>query len=410
MKGLKSVCSASAIAVLIAFSFSGCSNEMSKPTEVVAVSVDTDREVIFATFNVSMEATNYLGRDAEQTSSEELAGRLASGQDPQIRNVAEIIQRTRPDIILLNEFDYIEQPSRGVSAFVTNYLHHSQQGADPIDYPYFYLNRSNTGEPSPFDLDKDGVASGTKGDAYGFGYFPGHYGMVLLSRFPIDSQNVRTFQHFLWSDMPGALKPGTEKDGLWFSEKEWKDLRLSSKSHWDVPVSIDGKTVHVLASHPTPPVFDGPENRNGKRNHDEVRFWRDYIAGESYFYDDDKQSGGLAASADFVIVGDLNASSVEGGANRDGIGSLLALDRVNSGVIPSSEGGRENKPNNVHSATHTAHWGMRADYVLPSIEGLEVLDQGIFWPKKGDELHRLVSERAASSDHRLVWIKTKIKR
>ena len=38
------------------------------------------------------------------------------------------------------------------------------------------------------------------------------------------------------------------------------------------------QTVHVLASHPTPPTFDGAEDRNGRRNHDEIRFWADYVS------------------------------------------------------------------------------------------------------------------------------------
>ena len=176
------------------------------------VDKNISESIVFATFNVSMEATNYLGRETDAASSEELAKRLATGTDPQIRNIAEIIQRSEADVILLNEFDYIADPARGVQAFIKNYLNISQQGAVAIDYPYFYLSTSNTGQPSPFDLDKDGVASGVKGDAYGFGYFPGHYAMVLLSRFPIDTENVRTFQYFRWSDMPGALRPGTENN------------------------------------------------------------------------------------------------------------------------------------------------------------------------------------------------------
>jgi hypothetical protein len=53
-------------------------------------------------------------------------------------------------------------------------------------------------------------------------------------------------------------------------------------------VKVGGKTIHVLASHPTPPTFDGAEDRNGKRNHDEIRFWRDYISEKTsnYIYDD----------------------------------------------------------------------------------------------------------------------------
>ncbi len=77
--------------------------------------------------------------------------------------------------------------------------------------------------------------------------------------------------------------------------KPGRDFRLSSKSHWDVPVKVGNKTIHILASHPTPPSFDGAEDRNGKRNHDEIRFWKDYISDSSnqYIYDDKGVKGGF---------------------------------------------------------------------------------------------------------------------
>ena len=83
--------------------------------------------------------------------------------------------------------------------------------------------------------------------------------------------------------------------------------------------------MHVLASHPTPPVFDGPENRNGKRNHDEIRFWFDYINNTqaSYIYDDNGNKGGLSPNQPFVILGDQNASSVEGDAINSSIKALI---------------------------------------------------------------------------------------
>ena len=46
---------------------------------------------------------------------------------------------------------------------------------------------------------------------------------------------------------------------------------------YGIKKNVKGKTFHLLASHPTPPVFDGDEDRNGKRNHDEVRLIADYI-------------------------------------------------------------------------------------------------------------------------------------
>jgi len=121
---------------------------------------------------------------------------------------------------------------------------------------------------------------GGPNDAFGFGFFPGPYGMVVYSKYPIDHAAVRTFQHFLWKDMPGALlpdDPATPAPGAWYSTAELEQVRVSSKSHWDVPIQVGGRTVHFLVSHPTPPVFDGLEDRNGTRNHDEIRFWADYV-------------------------------------------------------------------------------------------------------------------------------------
>lgn len=104
--------------------------------------------------------------------------------------------------------------------------------------------------------------------------------------------------------------PGS--DSPWYSQEEQAVLRLSSKSHWDVPIQIDGKTIHVLASHPTPPVFDGLEDRNGKRNYDEIRFWADYVTpGKGdYIYDDQGRVGGLTPGSSFVIMGDQNADPI----------------------------------------------------------------------------------------------------
>lgn len=364
------------------------------------------QSVRIATFNVSMDATNYL-ESGQQAQGDELSTRLLSGKSLQIRNIAEIIQKIRPDIILLNEFDYSNQSATDVHNFLKHYLKITRKNSKLIDYPYFYSAPVNTGVDSGMDLDGDGIASGTKGDAFGFGLFPGHYGMLVLSQYPIQFEQIRTFQHFLWKDMPDNLLSTIKGDNAqpYYSQAAQQILRLSSKSHWDIPVNIGNNTIHVLASHPTPPVFDGPENRNGKRNHDEIRFWTDYLSGteqSAYIYDDEGELGGFKGEH-FVITGDLNASPKEGDGIKSGIRGLLSHPLVNDTAVPQSEGGKANTPNNHYAAEHTAGWAMRADYVLPS-RSLEVKGSGVFWPKSNEPLFRLIKDRKNSSDHRLVWI------
>ncbi|MFN2286822.1 MAG: endonuclease/exonuclease/phosphatase family protein [Chromatocurvus sp.] len=106
----------------------------------------------------------------------------------------------------------------------------------------------------------------------------------------------------------------------------------------------------------------------------------------------------------FVILGDLNASPVEGDALSAAIRSLVAHPKVNDDAPPTSLAGAAAAPDNVHAREHTASWGLRADYVLPSRAGWSVLDSGVYWPRPGEPGSTLVENRAASSDHRLVWV------
>ncbi len=114
-------------------------------------------------------------------------------------------------------------------------------------------------------------------------------------------------------DPPGRPRTGQS----FYNDHVWSQLRLSSKSHWDVPVKTPAGVVHALVSH-RPPVFDGPEKRNAARNHDELRLWQEYLSkGDKPWLCDDKGHCGLAQDARFVILGDLNNDPVDGdGAMR----------------------------------------------------------------------------------------------
>ena len=337
----------------------------------------------------------------------QLLSDLQSGTNAQARVIAEIVQRNRPDILLLNEFDYVAGGA-AVRAFSDRYLKVGQRGQPSIDYPYSFTAPVNTGVPTGRDLNKDGSTTGPD-DAYGFGAFPGQYGMVVYSRFPIDTARVRTFQKLLWKDQPGNLIPrdhyGANAD----------ILRLSSKSHWDVPISVRGRTVHLLASHPTPPSFDGPEDRNGRRNHDEVRLSADYIAGgprASYIVDDSGRRGGLAPGSSFVMVGDQNSDPNDGGTPGPGVGAInqvLSLPQVTD-TRPTSRGAAVDSANDGHRTPpelRTADFSkpdpgnLRVDYVLPSRD-LPVAGAGVFWPAPGESGRDLIPS-SVSSDHRLGW-------
>ena len=127
----------------------------------------------------------------------------------------------------------------------------------------------------------------------------------------------------------------------YYSEDAMAKFRLSSKSHWDLPIKIGEKNLHFLVCHPTPPVFDGPEDKNGCRNHDEIRLWSDYVSGKAeYLYDDAGKKGGLKAGEHFVVAGDLNADPVDGDSRDGAINLLLNSEMVNAAVGPKSTGGK----------------------------------------------------------------------
>jgi 3-phytase len=373
--------------------------------------------VRFATFNASLN----------RGTAGQLRADLSTPDNAQARVIAEIVQRARPDVLLINEFDY---DPRAAVLFRDNYLAVGQNGAAPVRYPYHFIAPSNTGIASGLDLNNDGTVVSTPGapgygdDALGFGAFPGQFGMVVYSRYPIDRHDVRTFQHFRWKDMPGALLPDdptTPAPADWYSPAELRVLPLSSKSHWDVPIEIGRRTVHFLVSHPTPPVFDGAEDRNGRRNFDEIGFWSDYVTpGKGrYLYDDRGGRGGLRTGSSFVIAGDQNSDPLDGDSIPGAAQQLLENRWIDDSFAPSSAGAAEAAVlQGGANATHrsdprfdtadfadSAPGNLRADYVLPSRSGLTVRGGGVFWPVQADPLVRLTGVFPfPSSDHRLVWL------
>ena len=355
---------------------------------------------------------------------------LKRADHARMQRAAAIIQHLQPDILLLQEITYDQPgdpgysdgdaPGQNARRFAENYLAVPQADSLEALPMTAFMAPTNTGIASGRDLNNDGTAVTTVPeiplapsdtamppqndagraygeDAWGFGTFPGQYGMALLMRegLQIQADDVRTFRLFKWSDMPGARRPTTPETGLsWYDDDTWADMRLSSKSHWDVPVMLpDSSVVHILASHPTPPGFDGPEDRNGLRNYDEIRFWADYLDQAPYIYDDSTQTGGLSSDAHFVLMGDQNADPNGGGSVDGAIEQVLDHVRINAVTPMATPEGQRAFPD--LSPGHTAEWERRVDYVLPA-RSLDVEDSGIWRP--------LDPGAVRASDHFPVWI------
>ncbi len=386
-------------------------------------------KVRFATFNASLNraAAGQLVGDLSAPLNPPSADTALQARRQQAANVAEIIQRTRPDVLLVNEFDFVEG---GVAAdlFQQNYLGVSQTGAQPITYPYRYVAPSNTGIQSGFNLDNDAVTANDPDDAFGFGFFPGQFGLAVFSKYPIDVASVRTFQLFLWKDMPGNLIPPG-----FFDADELAVLRLSSKSHWDLPIQI-GIEDRPLPRQPS----DAAGVRRARRPQRPPQLRRDPVLGRlrppaeglATSTTTPAPSGGLAKGARFVIAGDQNSDPFDGDSIPGSAQLLLDSPKVNATCVPESLGGPEaaaiqGQANLTHRGdprfdtadfADSAPGNLRVDYVLPSKRGLTPLASAVFWPTTTDPLYRLTGTfnpntfgGNPSSDHRLVWLDVRVR-
>ncbi|SJZ90637.1 endonuclease/exonuclease/phosphatase family protein [Photobacterium toruni] len=356
-----------------------------------------------AMFNISMS-------DSEP---EKILALTANPNITRLRRLAAIIQHIAPDVILLCEFDHLGAggDDGSLANFCNNYLAVSQYNQTLIDYPYRLCPATNTGLLCGTDLNNDGMMTLPE-DGMGFGHFHGNFGFVLLSKYPIQENNIRSWQHMRWSSMPNALIP---RD--FYSIEAINILRLSSKNHLIIPIQYESHVINLVCSHPTPPVFDGPERRNAKRNHDEIQLLCDIIDNAAYLEDDAGNTGGLQPEQLFVVLGDLNADVVDGDGLKTPIKHLLGHPRIHQQVshgifTPKSIGSREYRPwqrrkGRNNEWTHLG--GMRLDYVLPS-SNFTIVSSGVFWPEKDHPLRQLVlddkgrEKPTAGSDHRLVWV------
>lgn len=363
---------------------------------------------------------------------------LRRSEHPRLSRAAAYIQHLAPDVLLVNEMTYDQpgdpgyDPGPGEGHNATRFAHHflSEAQADSLSTLSYeaVMLPVNTGVHSGHDLNNDGTVDSSVpeippapedgsvapqtdagrvygNDSWGFGTFPGQYGMAVFVRedLTVLRDSIRTFRELRWHEMPHALVPfDSTTHEPWYSPEEWAQMRISSKSHWDVPVQLpDGSVLHVLASHPTPPGFDGVARRNDHRNHDEIQLWVDYLNQAPYLEDDSEHAGGLHDGARFVVMGDQNADPDEASVFRDAIRALIGHDRVNGDLVPTSQPSRREAYSEL-DPDDTAQWERRIDYVLPS-SNLAIQDAGVWLPPTD-------SRSVPVSDHFPVWVDIQLSR
>ncbi|WP_165586969.1 endonuclease/exonuclease/phosphatase family protein [Pseudaestuariivita atlantica] len=295
--------------------------------------------------------------------------------DAAIRQIAEL----RADILLLTSIDF------DLDLFALTALRDAVAESG-WRYDHLFALPPNTGVPTGLDLDRNG-RFGEGRDAQGFGRFQGQAGMALLSRHPIATADVRDLSGLLWRDVPGSRMPMD-----YFGPEAQDILRLSHSGHWIVPVTVNDDTLTLLAFAAGPPVFDGPEDRNGLRNADEIALWQHVLDG----------AVGTAPRPPFTIIGNANLDPFDGDGRREVIATLLADPRLQD-PAPEGPGGlaAANPEHRGPPARDNADFrdpvpgNLRTSYVLPSAD-LRVTGSGVAWPEDAPP-----SER---SRHFPVWV------
>ncbi len=313
---------------------------------------------------------------------------LTDDDTPRIDAVLAMIAEAAPDILVLQDVDW----DAGGATLAALAARISEDGPD---YPHRFALRPNTGLPMPFDLDGDGWRGGPR-DRQGYGDYPGAHGMAILSRHPV-GEGVHDLSALLWRDLPGAIPPDLPGEVAAIQ-------RLSSTGHWVVPVDVDGTTLTLLAWDATPPVFDGPEDRNGRRNRDEAALWSHLLDGE------------LAGVLDvappappFVLLGGAEADPVDGEGRRDALRALLSDPRLqdpeprSEGAAADADPAHEGDPSLDTASYGTPPGNLRVSYILPSAD-LAVLAAGVVWPAPGTPAAARLGPSGDWPANRLVWV------
>lgn len=301
---------------------------------------------------------------------------ILSREDAQVEAMLAVIAAVAPDIFVVQDID-MDAGGATVSALA------GRLEEIGLPYPHRLGHMGNGGQPTGHDLDGDGRSDRAR-DAHGYGRYSGEGGMAMLSRHPFGT--TEDFSGFLWSDLPDTTAPRfTDAAAL-------EVLRLHTIGALRLPVVTQEGRLDLLISHAGAPVFDGPEDRNGWRNSDEIRFWHLWLDGW-------RPGGGAAdPGAPFLFAGTLNVDPDRGEGRRQTLRAFLRHPALTDPV-----------PRDGNGRAETVDWedpdpgDLRVDYLLPGTM-LEVAGGGVFSADDATALGLPPETVRDASAHRLVWL------
>ncbi|MEO0859262.1 MAG: endonuclease/exonuclease/phosphatase family protein [Pseudomonadota bacterium] len=288
---------------------------------------------------------------------------LQRGKDPQSTAVVNLLAWTEADVLVLLDIDW-DLGGRGLDALVQRLAEAGQE------YPYRVNLRPNAGRPSGHDLDSNGHLGDAR-DALGYGRFMGDGGLAVLSKHPVGP--AADHSGVLWRDMPD----GAARD--LYPPAILDNLPVATVAQWAVPITVGNTTITLIPLAAGPPVFDGPEDRNGLRNRDELRF-------AARLVDDVPHP---------IVIGRANLDPDKGEGHPDALRALL-----DHGALQDT---RPEWQDRGQARMDTVNWQgpgpMRVDYLLAD-RGLGVRASGVLWPSADDTLFKSVE---AAGPSRVVW-------
>ena len=150
-------------------------------------------------------------------------------------------------------------------------------------------------------------------------------------------------------------------------------------------MALPDGVARILVVQTSPPVFDGPENRNGLRNADQLRFLLRHLEG---------------VSGRFVLMGGLNNDPFDGEGMKPALHALLGSSRLIN-VTPRARIYTDDPPHLGPPEQDTVDWGrdigsLRVDYILPSA-GWRVAASAV-------ERDQPAGQGADGPPHKPVWV------